>query len=239
VTILPNTNSSFPYSIPAGSSQKFVTAGNAGSATIPASGSVAVAPSGGGATPVALVVFSYKPGSVTVSEAGVPVNSGTALRSYVETAQTGNIATGLAIANISTAAETVTLELSDLNGASVGSASVNLPASGQTAKFLSELFPSLPATFKGVLRITTAGSGISVVGLRTRTNERGDFLITTTPPSDEAGTPTSADLLFPHLVNGGGYTTQFILFSGTAGQTSNGALHFFTQSGSAFNLTVN
>jgi hypothetical protein len=51
--------------------------------------------------------------------------------------------------------------------------------------------------------------------------------------------PASGDLLFPHLVNGGGYTTQFILFSGSAGQASSGNLHFFKQDGSAFNLTVN
>ena len=113
--------------------------------------------------------------------------------------------------------------------------------SRQAAMFLNQIpgFSTLPTPFQGVLRIVGPASGISVVGLRGRTNERGDFLITTTPPSNEAGTPTSADLLFPHLVNGGGYTTQFILFSGTAGQTSNGTLHFFTQNGSPFNLTVN
>jgi hypothetical protein len=246
VTIGGTTNSSFNYSIPAGSSQKLATAGTAGTGATPASGSVAVVPGGSGTTPVALVVFSYKPAGVTVSEGGVPVTGGTAFRLYVEssgaTGQVGSIATGLAVANTSPAAATVTFDITDLSGASVGVApvAINLPASGQSAKFLSDIFPAgLPTPFKGILRISTTGSGIALVGLRTRTNERSDFLITTTPPSNETGTPASGDLLLPHLVNGGGYTTQFILFSGTAGQTSSGNLHFFKQDGSPFNLTVN
>jgi hypothetical protein len=39
--------------------------------------------------------------------------------------------------------------------------------------------------------------------------------------------------LSPQLVDGGGYTTEFILFSGSAGQTFSGTLQFFTQSGAA------
>ena len=245
VTISGRTSTSFPYSIPGGTSQKLATSG-AGATT--ASGSVRVVPANGGTAPTALVVFSYRPGGTTVSEAGVPVASGTVFRLYVESAgtsgQSGNIQTGIAVANTSSSSASVTFDITDLNGSAVGvsPATVNLQPSGQTAKFLGEIFPSLTSSFKGVLRITTTGSGISVVGLRARYNERQptpDFLITTTPPSNEAGQPASGELLFPHLVNGGGYTTQFILFSGTAGQASSGNLKFFKQDGSAFNLTVN
>ena len=114
-----------------------------------------------------------------------------------------------------------------------------VPVSGQIAKFLAEIFPTLPQPFQGVLRISSATS-ISVVGLRGRYNERAqpDFLITTTPPTVESGAASSAELLFPHLVNGGGYTTQFILFSGTAGQTTSGTLRFSKQDGSALNLSL-
>ena len=83
-----------------------------------------------------------------------------------------------------------------------------------------------------------ASAGISLVGLRARYNERNDFLITT-PPSNEAIPPPTATLAFPQIVNSGDYTTQFVLFSGTAGQASSGTLQFFTQTGAAFNLTVN
>jgi hypothetical protein len=246
VTMAGVNNSSFSYSIPAGSSQKLATAGTAGTATAPAQGSVTVVPGGAGTAPVALVVFSYRPAGVTVSEAGVPVATGTAFRLYVESSGTtgtvDSIQSGIAVANTSSSPMIVTFDITDLSGASVGvsPALINLPASGQTAQFLANVFPAgLPNPFKGILRITTSGSGISVVGLRSRTNERSEFLITTAPPSNEGGAPASGELLFPHLVNGGGYTTQFILFSGTAGQTASGNLRFFKQDGSPFALTVN
>jgi hypothetical protein len=244
VTIAGVTSNSFRYSVPGRSSQKLATAG-AGSVT--ASGSVRVVPDGGGTVPVALVVFSYRPAGVTVTEAGVPVTSGNAFRLYVEaagtTGQSGNIQTGIAVANTSSSSAAVTFDITDLNGGSVGISpfTLTLPPSGQAAKFLGEIFPGLQPPFKGVVRITTPGSLISVVGLRARYNERQptDFLITTTPPSNEAGAASSAELVFPHLVNGGGYTTQFILFSGTAGQSSSGNLRFLKQDGTAFNLNVN
>jgi hypothetical protein len=77
------------------------------------------------------------------------------------------------------------------------------------------------------------------VSLRLRYNERGELLITTTPPSNEADNPPTSELLFPDLVNGGGFTTQFILFSGSAGQASSGKLSFLKPDGTAFSLNVN
>jgi len=44
---------------------------------------------------------------------------------------------------------------------------------------------------------------------------------------------------FPQLVNGGGYTTQFILFSGTAGQSTSGILSFFKFTGATLSLSLN
>ena len=84
----------------------------------------------------------------------------------------------------------------------------------------------------------SSGNSIVVVSLRTRYNERGDFLITTTPATNEASASSSADLMFPHIVDRGGYTTQFILFSGLAGQSTAGTLRFFGQDGQPLTLTV-
>src|SRR5206468_406461 len=115
----------------------------------------------------------YKPAGVTVSEAGVPVATGTALRTYVESSgpPSGNIQSGIAVASVA-GATTVTFELTDLKGAAVPGVqpvSLTLPGSGQAARFLSDIFPNLPVPFKGVLRITaTPSTGVSVVGLRTR-----------------------------------------------------------------------
>jgi hypothetical protein len=54
----------------------------------------------------------------------------------------------------------------------------------------------------------------------------------------ETATTSSSALYFPHIVDSGGYTTQFILFSGHAGQPSSGGLTFFRQSGSEWTLST-
>jgi len=231
---------SFNYTIPARSSFKLATAGIGALL----SGSVRVTPSGGAVAPSSLVVFSYKPAGITVSEAGVPGIQGAAFRMYAEETALGGIGaiqTGIAIANAGAGAATVTLELTNLDGAAVGAAAtVTVAGNGQNAGFLHDFFPGLSLPFKGLLRISMASAaGLSVVGLRGRYNERSDFLITTTPPNNETNPASAAELLFPHLVNGDGYTTQFILFSGTAGQASSGNLKFFKQDGTGLNLIVN
>jgi hypothetical protein len=145
----------------------------------------------------------------------------------------GSIQTGVAIANGATNLSTVNLELFNHDGTSAATSTVTVPGSGQVARFLSDLFPNLPQPFQGVLRISTNSSGLSVVGLRTRVNERGDFLITTTPPASESAT-SNGQLFFPHLVAGGGYTSQLILFSSSG--SSSGTLGLFDQSGAPWGI---
>ncbi len=191
-------------------------------------------------------MFSLKTGGVTVSTAGVP-GSGTsnAFRMYAELSgtagQIGSIQTGIAIANPGTGTASVVFELNTLSGASTGlTGSLSLPAGGQTALFLNQIpgFETLTTPFRGVLRISTSSSGgISVIGLRGRYNERRDFLITTTPPTDESRAPVGPQF-FPHFADGGGFTTQFILFNGGADQASSGSLEFFGQSGQPIGLAV-
>jgi hypothetical protein len=157
--------------------------------------------------------------------------------------QPGSIATGIAIASNSATDANMTFELTNLDGSAAGLPPPVTRTIGDfgNAKFLTEIFPGLPNPFKGVLRISTSsGSGIAVVGLRARYNERAapdNFLVTTTAPVVETIQAASPELLFPLLVTGGGYTTEFILFSGAA--PTNGALYFFQQNGASLSLTVN
>ena len=162
---------------------------------------------------------------------------------YVEVSGTpgeiGSLRSGLAVTNTALTTTTVLLELTELDGSATGlSSSLDLPPSGQVARFVDELFPTLTTPFQGVLRITTTPDPVASIGLRLRINERGEILTTTTPPSDEAAATTSAELLFPHIVDTGGWTTQFVLFSGVAGQSSSGSMTFVSQSGAALGLTV-
>jgi hypothetical protein len=231
------TGSSFNYSVAPKSSFKLTTEGEGASTS---SGSVTLTPNAGSTTPVPLVVFSFKPGAFTVTQAGVPANSGTAFRMYAEASGgAAGISTGVAVANGSTGKADVRFELYTATGEPTGlSRSYSMTGSGQLAKFIEEIFPSLSLPFQGVLRISTTSAAISVVGLRGRYNERGDFLITTTPPASETTAAPSVEFDFPHMANGGGYTTQFVLFSGSSGQASSGSLQFFNQGGATLPLSV-
>jgi predicted outer membrane repeat protein len=245
MTVDGRTDSGFVYSIPPRMSQKLATAG---SAEVVLSGSMTILPAPESVPPVGLAIFSFRrQGGITVSQAGVAaMNSARAYRLYGEAAgdfdngAAGSMQTAVAIVNNSNATSAVTVELFRLDGSPVGrSGTLVVPAGGQTAKFLSQIpgFESLALPFQGVVRVSSL-SAIALIGLRVRYNERSDFLITTTPPVDESATTTNTELVFPHFVQGGGYTTQFILFSGSAGQQSSGALRFVSQSGEALNVTL-
>ena len=232
---------SLPYSVGGRDSVRLSGSGGA----VLTQGSVRVVPSGGGAAPAAMAVFTYKPAGVTLSEAGVPAIQGSAFRMYVEssgvTGTAGNIESGLAIANTSNAAATVTLELTNLDGSTTGlpsSISRTLPGAGQIVGSLGSFFSSLPNPFRGVLRVS-ASSAISVIGIRSRYNELGGYLMTTTPPTNEGSAASSTELLFPHIVNGSGFTTEFIIFSGAAGQSPSGNLRFFANDGAPLILSLN
>ena len=233
--------SEFAYSIAPRSSIRLETSNPAGSTQV---GSVRVVADGGSSAPSGVGIFSFENGGVTVSEAGVPASAaGAAFRVYVEASgtsgQPGSVRSGLALTNTSGVAIVVTLELTNLDGTPTGlTEPITIPASGQVARFIDEIFSSLTTPFSGILRITSTATDMAMVGLRLTTNERNDFLITTTPPSDEFSATTSSDLFFPHFVDSGGWTTQFILFSGSSGQTSSGSLAFTGQDGQTLDLSV-
>ena len=233
--------SEFAYAIAPRSSVRLQTSNPAGATSV---GSVRVVRAAGSSSPSGVGVFSLASGGVTVAEAGVPaLGTSSAFRMYAEVSGTpgtiGSLRSGVAITNGSATSTTAMFELTELDGTSTGlSASASVPPSGHIATFVDELFPTLTTPFQGVLRITSTTTNVAVVGLRARTNERGDFLITTTPPTDEAGVTTSDELLFPHLADIAGWTTQFVLFSGIAGQSSSGSMSFFSQAGQPLGLVV-
>jgi len=244
VRVAGQAAASFVYSIPARSSRRIVTAGGGSSIT---SGSVRIVPAAGLGAPSVCNVFSYKPGAITVSEAGIPVvPAGRAFRMYVESSgkfnasEAGSIQSGIAIANASPDAVSVQAEVRSLAGSLLGSANVRVPANGQVAMFLNQIagLQNLPEAFQSVLRVFSSSSAVSITGLRARYNERGDFLITTTSPFDEADVPATTPSLIPHLAVGGGYSTQFILLNPPPSQTRTGVLRFQTSSGEPLTLAL-
>jgi hypothetical protein len=232
------------YSIAPRSAVKIATPGTAPSTL---AGAAQVTPSADSRTPSGVAVFSFKNAGVTVTEAGVPATRlGNAFRLYAENSgvdgQPGSIQTGIALANPTSTSALVTFELTTITGVSTGlGGSMVLPGNGQASMFLGQIqgFGGIPNPFQGVLRVsTTLPGGISVAGLRGRYNERRDFLITTTQPTNESVPNTGAEQFFPHFVDGGGYTTQFILFNGSTDQSTAGVVRFLTQSGQPLSLGV-
>jgi hypothetical protein len=237
------TLSSIDYAVPPRRTLKFVLP-NTGS-TIQV-GSVRVTPASGEKTPLTLGVFSYtntsSSGAVRVSEAALTGLRGTQFRTYIENSgsvgSVGSILSGVAIANADGTTATVTFEAFRLDGTSTNlTTALTIPVGGKAAKFANELFPTLPGNFKGTLKITS-NSALSVAGLRGRYNERSDFLITTVPLSEQLSTGSSSEVIFPHIADSGGYTTQFILFNAVTDQSLAGTVLFRTIGGQRQDLTL-
>ena len=178
---------------------------------------------------------------VTVSESGVAAaGAGQAFRIFAEVNSAQSMQTGIAVANLSSNSALVQAELLTLDGQASGFAgSLNIAGNGHRALFLGELpgFQNLPASFRGILRISS-NTPISVMGMRERYNERGDFLLSAVPAiaDDDASMP-SGELLFPHIVTGGGYTTEFLLLNRSGG-TSAGTVSLRSQSGADLALPI-
>jgi hypothetical protein len=229
-------NSNFNYVIPARSSVRFQTSGEGGSTQV---GSVRLSPLSGSFSPTAFLVVSFRSQGITVSEAGVPgLSPNSSFRLYVERSgnfdagATDSIQSAFAISNPAEISKQVAIELTNLDGTPTGLATtITVPGNGQVQMFLNQLpgFANLPNPFKGIFRIS--GDSISVIGLRARYNGRRDFLLTTTSPVVESASSPD-DLIFPLVVNGQGYTTQLVLFGGSAGQ-SRVTLSVVNQSGQA------
>src|SRR5438874_7853847 len=99
---------------------------------------------------------------------------------------------GLAISEPSRSDITVSVVLSPLNGQPFGKrGTLTIPAASEVPIFLNQIsgLDNLTGDFEGLVRVSTdSAQGISVIGLRGRYNERGDFMIVTMPVvSAEAG----------------------------------------------------
>jgi len=211
--------SSFSYSIPAAGTLVFQTDGSPSSLRV---GWVQVTPSGGSNAPVGAGVFSYSPAGILVTESGIPSSVATVrARLYVDKSNRHD--TGLAISNPGTTAISVTIQAFQSSGASAGTApaTLNLRANGHSSAFVGELISGLPNGFTGVVDLISSSPFVPLT-LRSLTNGRNDFLLTTFPAADLTQ-PAPAPIVFPQIADGGGYTTQFIFISadGAASVTVN------------------
>jgi photosystem II stability/assembly factor-like uncharacterized protein len=164
-------------------------------------------------TPVGSGVFGFNPEDVLVSESGIPSSAATMLaRIYVDLS--GDHDTGLALASITDTRAVFTFSAYGEDGAAVpGTEGVPTSLRGNCSKaaFAREFVSGLPEGFKGVLEIDSTAP-FAALAIRSIYNERKDFLMTTFPIAD-VGKAAPFPAVFPHIVDGGGYLTEFILLS--------------------------
>jgi sugar lactone lactonase YvrE len=211
-----DSGSSFNYSIPTGGAFRFQTDGLPTTAKV---GWVQVKPNGGTSTPVGAGVFGYNPENILVTESGVPATVSTAhARIYVDLS--GGHNTGLAIANPTSEEARITINAFMSDGVTaIGTSQgpLMLSTNGHSAHFAGELIAGLPDEFTGVLDIDSS-TPVAALTMRSLTNERDEFLLATFPIADMTAAAPSP-IIFPHIADGGGYMSQFILI-GANGESS-------------------
>jgi hypothetical protein len=92
--------------------------------------------------------------------------------------------------------------------------STTIPPKGQMAALLNE-FPfnggaSLSGSFTFIASVP-----IAVAAIRGRTNERGEWLMTTMPVADLGTAPLQQSVVLPHFAADGGWTTEIVLVNRT------------------------
>jgi hypothetical protein len=196
-------------------------------------GSIHVNPDTGQQTPAGEVLFSFAEGGVRITETGVAaVQPASTFVLYGENLPA--LKSGFAFANPSAQTIHIRYDVFSADGTPAGiSGTIDIPPNGQRALFLNELpgASTLPSNFQGSVQLSASGGLVSAIGLRLRTNERGEIILSTTmlqPP------PNSPDELYiPHFVYGGGFSTQFIVMSPTPAATTtlSGSVEFYSPSG--------
>jgi len=141
------------------------------------SGYVLATARGNDAVPAGLELFSFSDNGVTVSETAVSAgSSGTNFQTYVD--RTGNLRSGFAIANPSASPTSATLELLAIDGSPTNMiTSMQIPSRGHIARFIDDLFPTIPERFQGMLRIV-ATHPVGLTSLRFQANDDGKFVLT-------------------------------------------------------------
>ncbi len=176
-------------------------------------------------------VFTYKP---TGQAAVAPLETRNASSYLLPFDNTGTLATGLAIANLSSVQTSISLIVRDDSGAQIGTGQITLPAMGHDSFMLQEGLDGLSVTNgkRGTIEFDTASSGqISVLGLRANAKA-----ITSLPVLTKIGTASG---MFPHIAVGGDWETLFT-FVNTDLTPSSFKLTFYDDNGAPLpvNLSV-
>ena len=112
---------------------------------------------------------------------------------------------------------------------------MTVAGNGHRAAFMGQLIAGLPDGFTGIADLTSTAPFVPLT-LRSLTNGRGDFLLTTFPAPD-ISQPAPTPIVFPQIADGGGYTTQFIFISANGAATV--SVNFIGDDGTPLNINRN
>jgi hypothetical protein len=167
-------------------------------------------------------------------EAAVPWENRTAPFQYLPFDNSGGLGTGVAVANVAAQAATVPLVFRDDTGATIGTASLDVPAMGHASFDLGTNYPGT-AGKRGTLSLQTpAGGQISALGLRFSPMPSGKYALTTLPVlvNGAGGFGSLA-----HVACGDGWQTTFVLVN-TGPAAGQATLNFFDNQGSPLSLPL-
>jgi sugar lactone lactonase YvrE len=202
-------------------------------------GNVSVTPSQGTPAPVVSSVFTLTTNGITVTETGVATSgNATSFRIFAELDASQSLRTGIAMANTSGVTANLHFDLLSLDGRSTGSTgSTTIPPNSHLAMFLDEIpgMQNLPANLRGILHVTS-DQPISAIGFRIRYNERKELVLATTPAVPDSVASTTDAYVFPQVVSGMGFSTEFILIN--SGVATDGTVTIKSQNGAAMPVFV-
>ena len=206
-------------------------------------GSILVSSQNSDSVPSALAIVSYTVNGIRVSEAGITPTMGTAFRTYAQLSNAPKVRTYVGIANPNASGGSIQISVTDLKGNLLDTRYRTIGPRSEMLVALTGLFRTLPmASFRGIVRLETTLPAISVFTLRQQFNERepnADLLSSAISPVVESGPYSTQELVFPGLRTGEGSSTEIILFSGTAGATSEGEIIIVRPDGVPLELPTN
>ena len=154
----PITASTLTETISVGAMLVILTQGN--NAATPVVGSSQLSTDGNVS---GFAIFRYNPSG---QEAVVPLETRNTTAYLLAFDNTNGVGTGVALANVSNQATNVPVVLRDDTGATLGMATINLPARGHTSFMLTSSYSSVAGKRGTVEFDTPAGTQITVLGLR-------------------------------------------------------------------------
>ncbi len=151
-------------------------------------------------------------GGILVSDAGVAsAVPTTRARLYVDNSNGHD--TGIAIANPGSSGGTIQLTAYAIDGKTPAGSSVptsfTLDSRQHRANVARDLIQGIPAGFTGLMEVSSSTPFVALT-LRALINSRGDLLFATFPNADLTR-PAPEPVIFPHIADGGGFRTEFIL----------------------------